>query len=845
MRLRFECLERRLPMTAEGTSFAIDTSVETTGVLGTVVAVAEWGNGASSLLTVSPTPATGPLTARFDYSYDSTGFFNDPARRQILQASVDLIFSKFSDQLSAIAPSGNNTWNAVFQHPATGQQVSLPNLTINANEILIFPGARDLPGTQAASAGPGGYSWRGTSAWGQTVAGRGQPGATAAAPYDFSPWGGSITVDPSRPWHFGPTAEGLDSNEYDFLSAVSHEIMHILGFGVSDSWKRLVSGTTFTGISAATYNGGIAPTLAGDLAHWREGTISNQHEALMDPSLNGPGIRKLPTELDVYGLADVGWSVIPQTVRVTGSYVYPDNGNFSVKIVVGGTRAGQRTTDFVRADITNVAPTLVQQPDRTFGKDSIFQFVDLGIFQDPAFGPTENFTYQIDWGDGSPLETGQATIDSPGRAGAPTSGSFDGSHFYSQIGSFRVRYRVTDDDGGSDEKSFVVNVPAPAQIGATVDRASIPEDAGPNAANLNISVQGFDLGQPLTLQLSSSDPGEATLASSVTLPAGTTQISVPIEAVDDRLLDGTQAVNFIVRFGDLTSPPVSLEVIDREAVLLALNVASAREDSGAGGAVLRVSRSDTDESNSLVVNLFSSASNLATVPPSVTIPAGNAFLDVSVTVVDDSRVLGTQSVNFGATSNGYANGAASLLILDYEPIQWVSPGIQLAEGDNVGQTVQLQFPAPVGPSDATVTLTVSEDNQVSFPSTVVLPAGQQTVNVSINAVDDALAESTKLVRLTASSQGYESSSLTIVLIDNDRSIWTNSLNAVDVDGSGTVDPIDILLVINFLRRVGTGPLPATRDPLGPPYVDTNGDGILSPLDILLVINTIRRRAASA
>ncbi len=205
------------------------------------------------------------------------GFFNVPERRQILQAAADIVFSKFSDQLLAISPSGARSWTLSFPNPTTGATETLPGGNLAANELLIYVGARDLPGNQVAEGGPGNSRWsapRGDTAWEQIVIGRGQPNAVGNSATDFATWGGILTVDPTVAWHFGPTTEGLDSSKYDFLTAVSHELVHVLGYGVSPSWFRYVSGGAFFGPNAIAANGGASVVLSADQAHWREGTQS-------------------------------------------------------------------------------------------------------------------------------------------------------------------------------------------------------------------------------------------------------------------------------------------------------------------------------------------------------------------------------------------------------------------------------------------------------------------------------------------------------------------------------------------------------------------------------------------
>ncbi len=70
--------------------------------------------------------------------------------------------------------------------------------------------------------------------------------------------------------------------------------------------------------------------------------------------------------------------------------------------------------------------------------------------------------------------------------------------------------------------------------------------------------------------------------------------------------------------------------------------------------------------------------------------------------------------------------------------------------------------------------------------------------------------------------------------------WQNAVNPLDVDGSGVVQPLDALVVINDLNAFGSRQLPARSENLSAPLSDTNGDGFISPIDALLVINDLNR-----
>ena len=74
--------------------------------------------------------------------------------------------------------------------------------------------------------------------------------------------------------------------------------------------------------------------------------------------------------------------------------------------------------------------------------------------------------------------------------------------------------------------------------------------------------------------------------------------------------------------------------------------------------------------------------------------------------------------------------------------------------------------------------------------------------------------------------------------------WQNYLFNCDVNDSGYVSPIDVLIVINRLNSGGSRVLPARSAGSIEPFYDTNGDGYVSPLDALLVINVLNSRDLS-
>ncbi|QDV15149.1 HYR domain protein [Rosistilla oblonga] len=83
--------------------------------------------------------------------------------------------------------------------------------------------------------------------------------------------------------------------------------------------------------------------------------------------------------------------------------------------------------------------------------------------------------------------------------------------------------------------------------------------------------------------------------------------------------------------------------------------------------------------------------------------------------------------------------------------------------------------------------------------------------------------------------------------------WTNPLNRLDVDGSGTLEPLDVLLILNELGRKsyvqpGTSTLVAPESLGGSfpmKFYDTSGDNEVAPIDALRIINALGRGEGKA
>ena len=266
-----------------------------------------------ALLLPQP-PALGDLDIRFDYRYDTRGFFSGAniERRQILEAAAAIFEERISSTPPSITPSGINRWTLAFKNPDTGTDVYLTNLHVPTGTMTIFVGARSISINALAYASFS-YGYSGNSAWAKLFVGKDNSA-------NFSPFGGSITFDESTPWFFDLTPDTLYSfpDKHDFFSVAIHEIGHLLGITrTSKAFAALsVEGKFFGPVSQSLYGGPIP--MAENGSHWQQDVLfEGSPPAMAYTSFKNK--RKSFSKLDFAALVDIGYELkLPVPLSITG-----------------------------------------------------------------------------------------------------------------------------------------------------------------------------------------------------------------------------------------------------------------------------------------------------------------------------------------------------------------------------------------------------------------------------------------------------------------------------------------------------------------------------------------------
>ena len=219
-----------------------------------------------------------------------------------------------------------------------------------------------------------------------------------------------------------------------------------------------------------------------------------------------------------------------------------------------------------------------------------------------------------------------------------------------------------------------------------------------------------------------------------------------IDATVDRVTGTTTLTGTLV-------PTLTL-TLDRPAV---------SDAAGAGAATATVTRSG-GLGTVLVVTLASNDVSAATVPLTVTIPAGQASATFPVNAVDDGLVDGDQTPILTASAAGFVPGTASLTVTetDVRTLTLVLNTTTVEEGGSVTGQVTRNW---ITNAPLAVTFSASTDGRMTLP-VVVIGANQSSAAFTVDTIDSSEPEKDETFSLTAASGGFVSGTASLTITDH-------------------------------------------------------------------------------
>ncbi|MEA3186703.1 MAG: hypothetical protein QOD99_533, partial [Chthoniobacter sp.] len=317
-----------------------------------------------------------------------------------------------------------------------------------------------------------------------------------------------------------------------------------------------------------------------------------------------------------------------------------------------------------------------------------------------------------------------------------------------QSNSFNVALPVT--TGTNAPNAIAVNIPSQISEGASVVSGTVTL---PSVASADVAVS-----------LSANAPAKISVPANVTIHAGQSSAGFSFNAPDDAVLDGDKTVSITASASGFITGSTTIKVLDNETASLTLSVPSSTTE-GAGSVTGTVTLS-TVSSGALQVNLLSSDTTAVIVPATVTFQPGQSSAAFSITVVDDTKIDGTQTATITASSGTWTPASATISVADNENTNLtLSVPTPATEGN--GQVTGTVYINGTLPTDLVVALASSDTTEVTVPSTVTIPAGMISATFWITPVDDTISDGTQTATITASANGFTSATATMTIYDNE------------------------------------------------------------------------------
>lgn len=364
-----------------------------------------------------------------------------------------------------------------------------------------------------------------------------------------------------------------------------------------------------------------------------------------------------------------------------------------------------------------------------------------------------------------------------GSTSVMTDGNGHASFTYPIANGTDTTYTATATDVNGNTSEFspeVSTVDITPRMTLSVLPGSFSETAGAGAAQGTVTRTNGDNGPSLVVNLTSSDPARVTVPATVNIPAGMATGNFAIGALDNTMVDGNEQVTITASAPGYSDTPMTVTITDNDTPTLALGVNPNpfSEAAGANAAQGTVTR-NTSTTAPVTVGLSSNNTNKATVPATVTIPAGSASATFPVAAVDNSVVDGDANVIVTATAPGYPDAAFLLTVTDDEVpalgLTITPDSFSETAGANAATGTVTRNTSTATPLTVSLTSITPSNipSRMVLPATVDIPAGQASTTFPIAAVDNNVLDGTVPVTITASASGFSPAAARVTVTDNE------------------------------------------------------------------------------
>ncbi len=365
--------------------------------------------------------------------------------------------------------------------------------------------------------------------------------------------------------------------------------------------------------------------------------------------------------------------------------------------------------------------------------------------------------------------------------------------------------------------SVSASIPNATEGGANGQFTVTRTGATTSALTVNFAVTGS----------ATSGADYVSLGTGAVIPAGQSSVALAVTPIDDLLVEGTETVTLSISssaayaLGAIITASVNITDNDTSSlpvVTVVANQPNAAEPSTSGQWTL----SRTGSTTSALVVAFTTTGTAAravdytlTGPAgtNMTIPAGQSLAVITLNVINDSLVEGTETAIFNIAANAnYTVGSpasATISIADDDSgsglpmVTIVATNPNAAEPSTTGTFTVTRTGATTSALAVNYAISGTATNGTDYQTlngSVSIAAGQASVAITVTPIDDALVEGTETVIATLSANAAYTlgspSSATVNIADDDTSgtlpiITVTSTDAIASEGGSDTGNITI------------------------------------------------------
>jgi len=309
--------------------------------------------------------------------------------------------------------------------------------------------------------------------------------------------------------------------------------------------------------------------------------------------------------------------------------------------------------------------------------------------------------------------------------------------------------------------------------------------------------------QDLEVSIATNKPNQWTFTAPAIIPANKDFVKVSVLIADDNVPELTSDAILSLSSAGVTPGQVTASIVDNDLPQVTFEILTDTVSESSGiyatwGVITRVKGNDN-----ITVNLTQSPAGVLFFPPTISLPKGVGSQKFNIGVVDNGDVDGFRnsvitgslylsSCNCGTTPDNGGVITDKLVIADNDgPSLSVSVfPLSLPEGKINAGTLTISRNTPTGQA-LNITVNHNDPTEVSINTTATIPAGQKSVQVPVNTINDNIEDGNQMISVQVSAAKFSSGYGYVFVTDLNKPDMEITDMVLNTDTAATNEVIEI------------------------------------------------------